>query len=62
VIEAMSCFYTVNIQVWVAHTFNPSTQRQSQGIPELKASLIYRVSFRIARFTEKPFFLEKQNK
>ena len=38
------------------HAFNPSTQRQRQGISEFKASLVYRVSSRTARATQKTRF------
>ena len=39
----------------VAHTFNPSTGRQWQvDLSEFEASLVYRVSSRTARMTEKP--------
>jgi hypothetical protein len=45
----------------VAHTFNLSTQEAERQISEFKASLIYRVSSRTARTTEKPYF-EKRKK
>jgi hypothetical protein len=36
----------------VVHAFNPSTQKADRWILELKASLVYRVSSRIASTTQ----------
>jgi hypothetical protein len=37
----------------VVHAFNPSTQEAEAGRSEFEASLVYRVSSRIARATQK---------
>jgi hypothetical protein len=37
----------------VAQTFNPSTREAEAGGSELEASLVYRVSFRTARATQR---------
>jgi hypothetical protein len=44
----------------VAHTFNSSTREGGRGRPEFKASLVYRVSFRTARATEKPCLIKQK--
>jgi hypothetical protein len=45
----------------VVHTFNPSTQGgRGRRISEFKASLIYKVSSRTARATERNSVLKKQ--
>jgi hypothetical protein len=46
----------------VAHAFNPSTQEAEAGGSEFKASLVYRVSSRIARDTQKNPVSKKKNK
>ena len=43
----------------VAHTFNPSTQEQ-MNLCELEASLVYKVSSRIARATQRNPVSNKQ--
>ena len=43
----------------VVHTFNPSTCEAEAGRSEFEASLVYRVSSKTARATEKPC-LKKQ--
>jgi len=50
------------VRVVVAHAFNPSTQEaEAGGSLEFEASLVYRVSFRAARTTQrKP--VSKNNK
>jgi hypothetical protein len=46
----------------VSHTFNPTLGRQSRWISEVKASLVYRVSSRIARNSEKPCLEKPESK
>jgi hypothetical protein len=48
----------------VAHTFNPSTWEAERGrrISEFKASLVYRVSSRTARATQRNKQTNKQSK
>jgi hypothetical protein len=47
----------------VAHTFNPSTwEAEAGGISEFEASLVYRVSFRIAGATQRNPISKKTNK
>jgi hypothetical protein len=49
----------------VLHAFNPSTWEGGRGrwISELEASLVYKVSSRTARATQRnPVFKNKQNK
>ena len=43
----------------VAQAFNQSTQEAEAGGPEFEASLVYRVSSRIARTTQRNPVLEK---
>jgi hypothetical protein len=40
-------------QAVVAHTFNPSSGGRGRWISELEASLVYRVSSRVARATQR---------
>jgi hypothetical protein len=45
----------------VAHTFNPTTPRgRGRWTSEFKASLVYRMSSRIARTTEKAYLEEEK--
>ena len=46
----------------VAHTFNPNTQEASTQVDlcEYRTSLVYRVSFRIARATQRNLVLKNQ--
>jgi hypothetical protein len=47
----------------VAHAFNPSTwEAEAGGFLTFKASLVYRVSSRTARATQRNLVSEKQNK
>jgi hypothetical protein len=47
----------------VAHTFNPSTREAEAGrISEFEASLVYRVSSRTARATQRNPVLKQTNK
>jgi hypothetical protein len=47
----------------VAHTFNPSTREaEAGGFREFEASLVYKVSSRTARATEKPCLKNKNKK
>jgi hypothetical protein len=44
----------------VAHTSDPSTQETDREISEFKASLVYRVSSKAARATQRNYFLKKK--
>jgi hypothetical protein len=46
----------------VAHTFNSSLGGRGRWISEFEASLVYRVSFRTARATQRNPVSKKQNK
>jgi hypothetical protein len=47
----------------VAHTFNPSTwETEAGGFLSFEASLVYKVSSRTARATEKPSLEKPKNK
>jgi hypothetical protein len=46
----------------VVHAFNPSTRGRDRRISEFKASLVYRVSSRTARATQRNPFWKNNNK
>jgi hypothetical protein len=46
----------------MVRNFNPSTQEAEAGGSEFEASLVYRVSSRTARATEKPCLKKKKSK
>jgi hypothetical protein len=46
----------------VGHTFNPSTQEAEADLYELKASLVYTVSYRPTRAMERDTISKKQKK
>jgi hypothetical protein len=49
-------------QVVVAHAFNPSTQETGRWISEFKPSLVYRMTFRTARATQRNPVFKTKNK
>jgi hypothetical protein len=57
-------FKTMNFRAAVAHAFNPSTWEADRGrrMSEFKASLVYKVSSRTARATQRNPVSKKQNK
>ena len=46
----------------VAHAFNPSTRGRSRWISEFEASLVYKVSSRTAKATQRNPVLKNQKK
>ena len=45
----------------VVHAFNPSTWEAEAGRSEFKASLVYRISFRTARVTQRNCVLKNKS-